>query len=119
MKAWIDGSLDLNIRILKEDLPELLEGKTISPSLQTSDGRKITLSLRVGRIKRAMELEELPKNAERSQVRSYDIILDREKFEKHVSEVERNPTTEDAPFWARGIQYHVRLDRIQIHYVPV
>lgn len=116
MKAWI--YYDLNVRILKEDLPNLRRGETICMQVADFEKRDITLTLKLGRTiqREQMDLIEVPPCTKRQEVRGYNIILNPEIFEKHVAEVDQHPNTEDAPFWARGMQYRAKLDRIHIHY---
>ena len=138
MVKEISSNCDLNISFNNSDIEELLSKERLTLSIPNRSQKRIfppivPVTIKVTKQERALEIRELARcqllfpfedkdyplnQRELIQIVGYEITLDRTKLKEHIEIVRKNICSEDCPFWGRGIQYYVHLDRIHIHYNP-
>ncbi|HLC78440.1 MAG TPA: hypothetical protein VJH92_04910 [Candidatus Nanoarchaeia archaeon] len=129
----VEKTEDLNITFYRKDVEQLKNKKILDSTTNQGLGIKI----KVGKTERdkwidvrevATIQEMLPftdyeifehhLNAEKL-VHGYNIILREDLFYQWTKEAEENPHAEITnPFWARGLQFKIQIDRIHIMYRP-
>lgn len=135
MRAEYYGCLDITLNPL--DAKELIEGKIIIAITDYRDKLKVQLKLEeiqernleitqnhTQQLKfpfntRSFYLEGYHNSPEILRINGWDLRLKKQEFLKWIKETDKNPSSEQCPFWARGLEYDCCIDRIHINYFTV
>jgi hypothetical protein len=130
----VQKTYDLDIDFCKKDIQQLKDGKTLS--LTIDSGLEIRASIGKTDRNKSFDVRKiatvqnpLPFNdyelfefrlEPKEWIHGYRVILREDLFLKWVKETEEKPNSENVtnPFWGRGIQFSLPLDRIHICYYP-